>query len=109
MFDYSINKKGKKIIVKLVGSVRSDESLDKFSDIVEELTLDLPDRGDIVLLDFEEIKLINSSGIGKMLVLNKTLMENDCKLYLYKLSPELKQLFKFARIELPCIDSEDEL
>lgn len=101
MLQYTFNYSSKPgmIVVKLNGSVRSDESLEIFSGLIAELNDKIRQRPQSVVFDFTLLKLINSSGIGKMLVFNKVLLEGQNQLYLVGVSPALKQLFKFARID----------
>ena len=81
------------------GSIRSDESLDVFAEMSEKVTsLALKQRLNVII-DFSGLKLINSSGIGKLLMLNKSIKGNGLDFSITGLSPTLNQLFKFARID----------
>lgn len=97
-FSYTTKKYNNILEFLLNGPIRSDESLDLFAELIENL-LQTCDGIDKVVLNFQEVKLINSSGIGKMLMLNKELKNTNKHLYISSLSPALKQLFKFAKIE----------
>lgn len=108
-YDYDL-KKGL-VHVILNGSIRSDDSLEIFSDVIAKLSDNMPEAGIDVVFDFSMVKLINSSGIGKMLLFNKFLLDSKSKLYIKGLSPALRQLFQFARIEdsVPLINDLSEV
>jgi len=101
MLEYTFNYTARNgyVIVKLTGSIRSDDALDSFTEIITQLSDKVLLKKINVVFDFTGLKLINSSGIGKMLVFNKFLLEKECNLYLTGVSPALRQLFKFARID----------
>lgn len=101
MLEYTLNYNARAgyIVVKLNGSIRSDESLEVFTEVVSILTEKIAQKTLVVVFDFTLLKLINSSGIGKMLVFNKYLLDQQSKLYLVGVTPSLRQLFKFARID----------
>jgi len=101
MLEYTLNYNAKPgyIVVRLNGSIRSDESLEVFTEIILLLTEKIAQKQLSVVFDFSLLKLINSSGIGKMLVFNKHLLGQQSKLYLIGVTPALRQLFKFARID----------
>ena len=97
-FTYTMKQYSDVIEFVLNGPIRNDESLDLFSELIENLLQDC-DSFEKIVLNFNEVKLINSSGIGKMLMLNKELKAKNKKLFISSLTPALKQLFKFAKIE----------
>lgn len=89
-----------KISIKVSGTVRSDESLDKLDEMIQDIYVQVDTKKlTRVVLDFSSLRLINSSGIGKLLLLNRNLSGRKAKLILVGLAPALLQIFRFARIE----------
>lgn len=90
----------KEMIIDVNGTIRSDEALDAFDkliiDIQKKITTSVINK---IILDFKNLRLINSSGIGKLLLFNKSLEECNVQLEIKELSPSLYQIFRFARIE----------
>ena len=112
MIEYKIdsNSTNKNLIVNISGAIRSDESLEKFEKMIKILSDKIVNNEISIFFDFSGIKLINSSGIGKLLMFNNYLKDHNCKLYLLKVTTSIKQLLKFARVNesLPMISSVNE-
>lgn len=90
----------KEMSIDINGTIRSDEALDALDKLIIDIQkkiekLDLKS----IFLDLKDLRLINSSGIGKLLLFNKSLKDSNIRLVIKELSPSLNQIFRFARIE----------
>lgn len=52
-----------------------------------------------VVIDFEEVTFIGSSGIGKLLLFYKNVTAKGCKVKIINLNKELKALFKAIKLD----------
>jgi len=109
MIEYKIDDSSdnEKLVVNISGVIRSDESLEKFEKLIGILSDKAINNDFSIFLEFSQIKLINSSGIGKLLMFNNYLKDHNCKLFLLNVTTSIKQLLKFARVDevLPMVSS----
>ena len=98
-------------MVNISGVIRSDESLEKFEKLISILSDKAINSDFSIFFEFSQIKLINSSGIGKLLMFSNYLKEHNCKLFLLNVTISIKQLLKFARVDevLPMVSSITEV
>jgi len=84
-----INKE--KVKIKLIGVIDF-----KNSDLMEDEVLKLMNKNyKIFVIDFDEVESIDSSGIGKLLMLNKKLQSQDRELVLSNVNSDyLKNIFE---------------
>ena len=113
MIEYKIddNSNNENLIINISGVIRSDESLEKFEKLISIVSDKVINNKMNIFFDFSKIKLINSSGIGKLLMFNNYLKDHSCKLFLLNVTISIKQLLKFARVDesLPMVSSVSEV
>jgi len=80
-----------KVKIKLIGVIDF-----KNSDLMEDEVLKLMNKNyKILVIDFDEVESIDSSGIGKLLMLNKKLQSQDRELVLSNVNSDyLKNIFE---------------
>lgn len=113
MIEYKINDASNSsiMVVNITGVIRSDESLEKFEKLISLISDKAIKNKMTIYFEFSKIKLINSSGIGKLLMFNNYLKDRECKLFLLNVTTSIKQLLKFARVDeaLPMVSSITEV
>ncbi len=94
-------------VIDLSGSIKTNEDYDVFKQAIDEVV----NRGsDKVLLNFNKVNFINSSGLGRLILAAKSIKKDDGQLKIAELSPDLKELFTFTRLDtkIPIFPSEQE-
>ena len=91
----NIKKEGDKTTLFLSGSIDipGAESLKK---TLNEIVDDGPKE---VIIDFEEVNFIGSSGIGKLLLFYKNFTSKGAKVQIVKINKEIKALFKAIKLD----------
>lgn len=51
-----------------------------------------------IIIDFSETKFIDSIGLGALVSILKATVQNEMKIFLCSLSPEVKQIFELTRL-----------
>ena len=93
--DIKIDRRGSTTTVLLSGRIDKlgSESLQPKLDQV------VSGKPQEVILDFEGVNFIGSSGIGKLLMFGKSLISQGGRANMVNLSPEIKELFASAKLD----------
>lgn len=94
-------------IFYLDGSIKSAEDLELFSDSIDSAI----SAGRMkILLNFEGVDFINSSGLGRLVMADKKIGEISGSLKITNLREELEDLFNFTKLKemLAVYESEEE-
>ncbi len=105
--EYNIRKTGEYAIIDVVGSLKTEDDYETFKKGIQEV-LDSGDKN--IILNFENMLFINSSGLGKLILTAKKTAESGGSLKVINLSDDLKDLFNFTRLseKINIFDSEQE-
>lgn len=105
MLDIHIRNNGKTTILELDGNVIMGGGSAKLKDTVTNL---IAEEKTEILLNFANVKYIDSSGTGEVLAIWKTLRELGGRLKLSNLTPKVREVLALSSI-LPILDIyEDE-
>lgn len=92
----TIQNLGSKTLLKVEETLLKGDKSDELKEIFKEL---MQKGVKDIELDFSMVRIIDSSGIGKILVLYQSLKKEGGSLTIYKISEELKELFKVLRLD----------
>ncbi len=95
------------MIVDISGNIKTNEDYDSFKKAIDEVL----DRGCVnVLLNFKNVNFINSSGLGRLILASKRIIEDNGSLKITELSDDLRELFTFTRLDskIPVFATENE-
>lgn len=95
------------IVIDLRGSIKTNEDYDIFKNAIDQAIEKGRPR---VLLNFKDVNFINSSGLGRLILAAKSISDDKGQLKITDLSPDLKELFVFTRLDskIPIYASEEE-
>ncbi|MBI5816490.1 MAG: STAS domain-containing protein [Nitrospinae bacterium] len=95
------------VILDLVGNIRTSEDYSEFKKSIDEVI----DKGAAkIIMNFAEVRFINSSGLGRLVLAAKKIKESNGVLGIINLSDDLKELFMFTRLDtkISIFKSEEE-
>ncbi len=95
------------IILDLAGNIRTNEDYVVFKEAVEGII----HEGKVkIILNFDEVHFINSSGLGRLILAAKKTTDGNGTLKVINLSDNLKGLFSFTKLDnrIPVFASEAE-
>jgi len=90
-----VDKGDLKTMVYLSGSI----DINGAESLKQSLNQILNEGAKEVVIDFEEVTFIGSSGIGKLLLFYKNVTSKGCKVKIINLNKELKALFKAIKLD----------
>ncbi len=94
-------------IIDISGNIKTNEDYDSFKKAIDEVL----DKGCVnVLLNFKDVNFINSSGLGRLILASKRIIEDKGSLKITELSDDLRELFTFTRLDskIPVFATENE-
>lgn len=86
-----VRTKGVYTIIKLDSDLIDDEAVSSFKNSIQEIIVA---GSHYLILDFENIQIINSNGIGKILLFYKNLKEYDGSIGFLNLNSNIRDLFE---------------
>ncbi len=92
----AVRNSGGVTIIDLAGNIKSPTDLDDFS---QAINAEIEKSNINILLNFQEVSFINSSGLGRLILAAKKLGEMDGTLQIMNLSDDLEELFTFTRLK----------
>jgi anti-sigma B factor antagonist len=78
------------------GNIKSPTDLDNFSQAINS---EIDNEKKKILLNFQKVSFINSSGLGRLILAAKKVAEIDGTLQIVNLSADLEELFTFTRLK----------
>lgn len=93
--DYKVKKGEEEARVFLHGSI-DIPGAERLKSILKQI---LNEKFKAVVIDFEEVEFIGSSGIGKLLLFYKNSKSIGCEIKLVNLNSEIKTLFKHIGLD----------
>jgi len=83
-------------VIDLAGNIRTNEDYSAFKNAI----INVIETGrKNVVLNFKEVRFINSSGLGRLILAAKKAKENGGALKVASLSENLHELFSFTRLD----------
>lgn len=76
----------------ILDGIRANELRREIHDIVE-------DGVDIVLVDFQDVTFMNSSGLGALVATLKNVQSHGKKLFICSLSEQVKMIFELTKMD----------
>lgn len=92
----AVRSNGDVTIIDLAGNIKSPTDLDDFS---QSINAEIDKTNKNILLNFQEVSFINSSGLGRLILAAKKLAEMDGTLQIMNLSDDMEELFTFTRLK----------
>ncbi len=94
-------------ILDLDGDIKSAEDMEAFSSAIDS---ELKENHTNILLNFQNVKFINSSGLGRLVLGAKKVAEVSGSLRVMNLANDLDELFTFTRLKekINVYNSEEE-
>lgn len=83
-------------LLKLEGKFQSD-AIKKFKDYLDVLILELPLQK--IILDFNSVNMIDSKGIGQLILMYRSLKEKNIQLMLIEVDVKLLFVMKVSKID----------
>ena len=84
------------VILDLSGNIRTNEDYTDFKKAIDSASDKAAPK---IILNFSEVKFINSSGLGRLVLAAKKIKDNNGSLGIVNLSDDLKELFIFTRLD----------
>lgn len=94
-------------IIDFVGNIKTNDDYAIFKKAID----DVIQEGRVkLILNFRDVRFINSSGLGRLILAAKKARESNGSLKIVKLSEDLRELFSFTRLDtkIPIFASEEE-
>ncbi len=94
-------------IMDFVGNIKTNEDYNDFKNAINEA---IGEGKQKLLLNFQEIHFINSSGLGRLILAAKQTRENGGSLKVAHLSSDLRELFSFTKLDskIPLYQTEED-
>lgn len=84
------------VILDLDGDIKTAEDMGTFTSAIDN---ELKEGRANILLNFQEVKFINSSGLGRLVLGVKKVTESSGSLRVMNLANDLDELFTFTRLK----------
>ncbi|PKL35809.1 MAG: hypothetical protein CVV44_20010 [Spirochaetae bacterium HGW-Spirochaetae-1] len=94
MIDISVEKHGSTSVMHIQGKFYTD-SIEKVKNIWNALVNESPH---VIAIDCRELRGVDSSAVGTMVLFLNFAMDKNIKLVFYDLSPEVKKVFNAAKL-----------
>ena len=92
----AVRNNGDITIIDMSGNIKSPTDLDNFSQAINS---EIEQKKKKILLNFQEVSFINSSGLGRLILAAKKIAEIEGTLQVTNLSDDLEELFTFTRLK----------
>lgn len=90
-----IKKENEELVVKLAGELDIYVSQRFKEEVLEEYNKDKSD----ICMDFEDLEYIDSTGLGSLIAILKTIQKDGKEIYLKDVNSRIRKLFKITKLE----------